>query len=283
MCASDDDKKKLDQKETQPESFSDDEASLPDESIVYTDEELDAMRAVRARLSEEHAIEQSRVGSIFLAVTTINCKLRVEETATKINKLLELMEQLGCPDGIDDELWKPDAAHELKPYAPAGKDRNGLQTSWIRGGGKVAKEKERHHVQACIMQHMAIHADSRTLRNGLSFVIDVSGTDMEKQPKVGNEKVIQSFYQAIPQRPQAILIAGSSFITRTFINASIKLASLFIKQKILQRIKFVSVDEAKERLPLKSAPVYVGGKGGCIENYEEWVKGRLEMLPKPEL
>ncbi|KAL7535957.1 hypothetical protein ACHAXR_006834 [Thalassiosira sp. AJA248-18] len=193
------------------------------------------------------------------------------------------MEKLGCPDGIDDELWKPGAAHELKPYAAAGKDNSGCQVSWIRGGGKVSKEEERNHCHACVMQLLSTHADPVTLRNGLSFIIDISGQDMEKEPKVGNEKLIQSFYQALPQRPQVILIAGTSLITRTFINASIKLASLFIKQKILQRISFVSVEDAKSTLPLKSAPVYVGGMGGGIENYEEWVKERLEMLPKPEL
>ena len=70
---------------------------------------------------------------------------------------------------------------------------------------------------------------------------------------------------------------------RTFVNGSIKLASLFIKQKILQRIHFVTVEDAKSYLPLKNAPKYVGGGGGGIENYEEWVRERLEQLPFPEL
>mmetsp|Transcript_30806 Transcript_30806/g.44832 ORF Transcript_30806/g.44832 Transcript_30806/m.44832 type:complete len:286 (+) Transcript_30806:115-972(+) len=280
------DKKEPQRQETQetfPDSPSDDEASLPDEAIIYTEEELQAMRDVRAKLTEEHGIEESRIGSIFLAVTTINCKLRVDETVKKIAKLLGIMAKLGCEDGIDDELWKPAAAHELKPYAPAGKDHNGCRTTWIRGGGKVSKEEERNHCHACIMQHLATHADAKTLRNGISFIIDVSGKDMEKEPKVGNETLIQSFHQAIPQRPQVILIAGTSRVTRAFVNASIKLASLFLKQKILDRITFVSVEVAKKRLPLKSAPVYVGGNGGGIENYQEWVKGRLEMLQMPDL
>eukprot|EP00957_Ditylum_brightwellii_P143281 10915880-Ditylum_brightwellii.AAC.1 len=62
------------------------------------------------------------------------------------------MTKLGCEDGIDDELWKPAAAHELKAWAPAGKDHNGCCTAWIKGGGKVSKEEERNHCHACIMQ-----------------------------------------------------------------------------------------------------------------------------------
>ena len=106
---------------------------------------------------------------------------------------------------------------------------------------------------------------------------------MEKEPKQGNEKLLQSFYQAMPQRPQIIMIAGCNRVMRVLVNASIKVASLFTKQKILQRIHFVTVEEARGRLPEGSAPVCVGGAGGGIENYEEWVRGRLEGLPIPAL
>ena len=66
-------------------------------------------------------------------------------------------------------------------------------------------------------------------------------------------------------------------------NASIKLASVFTKQKILQRIHFVTVEEAKNMFPRESAPVCVGGEGGGIERYEDWVEERLGLLPKPNL
>ena len=79
------------------------------------------------------------------------------------------------------------------------------------------------------------------------------------------------------------MIAGCSLLMRTVVNASIRLASLFAKQKILQRIHFVTVEEARRRLTPNSAPVCVGGRGGGIKSYEEWVRGRLEGLPTPEL
>ena len=131
------------------------------------------------------------------------------------------------------------------------------------------------------MQYLSVHADPTTLREGVSFLIDMSTGG--KAQKIGNEKLIQSFYQSIPQRPQIILIAGTSFVTRTIVNASIKLASVFTKQKILQRIHFVTVEEAKNMFPRESAPVCVGGEGGGIERYEDWVEERLGLLPKPNL
>ena len=132
------------------------------------------------------------------------------------------------------------------------------------------------------MQYLSVHADPTTLREGVSFIIDMSNNGGKAQ-KIGNEKLIQSFYQSIPQRPQIILIAGTSFVTRTIVNASIKLASVFTKQKILQRIHFVTVEEAKNMFPRESAPVCVGGEGGGIERYEDWVEERLGLLPKPNL
>ena len=101
--------------------------------------------------------------------------------------------------------------------------------------------------------------------------------------KVGNEQLIQSFYQAIPQRPQVTLIAGCSYLLRTIVNASIYMATLFVKQKVLDRISFLTVEEAAEMLPKESAPEYVGGGGGGVAKYEDWVKERLEQLPKPDL
>jgi len=258
--------------------------AIPGGPIVYTDEELTAMREVRAKLLEEHGIEESRVGSAFLMVATINCKLRVDETVNKITKMLEIMEQLGCSDGISDDFIT-NAKHELHPYPTVGVDKRGCSTTWIRAGSPVPKEEERHHCQACIMQYLAVHADSKTLREGVSFILDLSGReDVMTAEKVGNEQLIQSFYQAIPQRPQVILIAGTSYLLRMFVNASIYVASVFVKAKILERISFTTVEEAVEMLPEGSAPVYVGGKGGGSEqSYEDYVKERMAQLPTPDL
>jgi hypothetical protein len=45
----------------------------------------------------------TQLNSAFLAVTTINCKIGADETATTNVKLLDLMKKLGCPDGMCDD------------------------------------------------------------------------------------------------------------------------------------------------------------------------------------
>jgi len=252
------------------------------QKIVYKEEELEAMRQVRTLLVEEHGVPESKIGNYFLAIVTINCKLRVEETVTKIMKLLEVMEQLGVSEGIDDKLWKPESNHELKTFAPCGTNFSGASTVWVVGGSHVSKENEAAHVYASIMHYMASHADAISLRQGITFVVDVTKTK-DPEGRIGNEGLIQSFYQALPQRPQQIYIAGTNSVTRAIVNTSIKLASVFIKQKILDRIKFVTVDEAKEAIPMSSVPKYIGGMAGGIDNIEDHIKARLELIPMPEL
>uniref|UniRef100_A0A7R9ZJH3 CRAL-TRIO domain-containing protein n=1 Tax=Craspedostauros australis TaxID=1486917 RepID=A0A7R9ZJH3_9STRA len=270
-----------------PTTKTDDATSVPYEKseafqlITYTEEELEAMRKVKAALMEEHGVEESRIGLCFLAMNTINSKLRVEEATKKYKKLLDIMADCGVPEGIDDDLWKPEAAYQLYPYKPAGVDNNGLSVLWIKGGNKVPLDEERHHVQAALMFFMAVHADHKSLKNGITFVIDSS--QKPEGPKIGNEKKMQKIYQSFPLRPQAIRIAGASGVMRVIINTTIKVASVFTKQKILDRIQFVTIEDAKKAMPAHSVPKYVGGEGGGHSTIEEWVKGRLSLFTKPEL
>jgi len=250
-----------------------------EEELVYTGDEVEAMKQVRTKLLEEHGIDKAKVCDAFLAVATINCKLRIEDTVNKIVKLLGIMKELDCEDGIDADLWKPAAIHELKSFAPVGKCNNGCHAQWIRKGGKVTKEEQRNHVHACIMFYLANNRDARTLRNGMLFVFDLTGRDdMATEKRQGNEKLIQSFYQALPSRPQSINIVGCSFLLRSFINASIKVASLLIKQKMLARIHFSVMDDVKKLFPEKSLPKYCGGNGGGIFKDRHLFKNRHRLI-----
>jgi hypothetical protein len=64
----------------------------------------------------------------------------------------------------------------------------------------------------------------------------------------------------------------------------IRIASLFTKQKILQRIKFVSLDQAMDAVPRESGPKYLGGGGGGIEDVvAAQTRPRYNDLPVPSL
>mmetsp|Transcript_2008 Transcript_2008/g.4968 ORF Transcript_2008/g.4968 Transcript_2008/m.4968 type:complete len:275 (+) Transcript_2008:134-958(+) len=248
--------------------------------IVYTEEELEAMRQVKAKMMEADGIEESRIGLCFLAMTTINCKLRVDEAAKKYAKFLDILSQCGMPDGVDDDLWKPDAAKELNRYKVCGTDHGGCSIFYIKNESKegLIVDDDRLHAQGCIMYNLAIHADARTLRNGITFVIDTSGN----KPKFNNKK-LQKLHQSFPTRPKNIMIMGTSTVSRVIINAAIKLASVFTKQKILDRIEFVTGEDVLAKMPLESAPTCLGGNAGGYKSVAEWTKERLAKFPVPEL
>ena len=79
------------------------------------------------------------------------------------------------------------------------------------------------------------------------------------------------------------MIAGASTIMRVSINVLIKIASVFTKQKILDRIEFVTVEHATESIPKASVPKYLGGPGGGINNTAEWVTQRIHSFPIPNI
>lgn len=257
----------------------------PFRPIVYTDEELAAMQATRTILVEEHGIAKDRIGKCALAVTTINCKCRPEDAAAKHKKFLETLELFDIPflDDDDDSIpFKRDIGHRMEAaYAACGTDHEGRRIFWIRGvADPIERDEEKDVIEAGLMFYMALHADAVSLREGVTFVID---TSVRPSKKVGNEAKLQKMYQAYPLRPQAILIAGSSFATRVVVNGLIKIASVFTKQKILDRIKFVTLEEAVKAIPLHSAPRYLGGGGGGVDSLVDWVEERLARFPVPEI
>ena len=255
------------------------ESALKSPSFQYTAEELSAIRQVRDALLAA-GVDESRIGLKTLAFCTINTKLRVEETRDKYLKWLEAIGVYGLTSLSDSSIVNPTALPFLRSYAPSGVDKEGRQILWIKGG-TVTEAEEALSVSAGIAYFIAVHADAVSLREGITFVIDVS---LQRAEKVGNEGKLQKTWQSFPLRPQAIRIAGAGFIKRTIINGLITVAAFFTKQKILDRIRFVSVEEVVAELPIESVPKYLnGGGGGLSDDLSYWVQERIANFPVPVL
>mmetsp|Transcript_27773 Transcript_27773/g.31731 ORF Transcript_27773/g.31731 Transcript_27773/m.31731 type:complete len:300 (-) Transcript_27773:82-981(-) len=252
-------------------------------SIIYSDDELDVMRKVKQRLIEEDGL--SYVNPKFLAYTVIVSKSRLDDSLDKYRKFLKATSKSDMKIvESDEEMWNDPSVESFlhEKYCPCGVDNDGRQIMWINGGDNaITEELEKTSIRAGILYTMAIHSDNKSLREGITFVIDTS--KQGSKPKIGNESRVQKINQSYPLRPQAIYLAGSSMATRIFINGLIKIASLFTKQKILSRIKFVTIEQAIDCVPKESAPTYVGGMAGHIEDVVQWTKDRLQVLPIPEL
>lgn len=253
-----------------------------DAPITYTEEELVAMREVKRILVEEHDVKY--VNPRFLAYTVVVSKGRVKDASKKYSQFIKIIGETGL-DTVesDEDLWKDSSVEQfLKDfYVPCGKDFNGRQIMWIKGGRSVRVDEEKTSVRAGILYTLAIHGDNRSFREGITFVIDTSKQGSFK--KTGNESKLQKINQSYPLRPQAIYLAGSSAPMRIVINGLIKLASFVTKQKILARIKFVTLEEAMEKAPKESGPRYLDGGGGNIEDIFEWTKKRYHAIPVPSL
>ena len=287
----------------------------PTTAIVYTDDELDAMRQVRTMLKEKHDIAEDVVGLKYIALTTIISKNRPDEACEKIVKFVKALEavELGknrkddAPSPLtDDQLLLMASEEQLQEYLSvyhmcgvdlqrseddekAGNNdgSGGRDSMWIRGDRVYRTPQEQQDAtRAGILFHFATHCNPATLRRGLChFVIDITNAPTEK---TGSEAKLQKINQSYPLRPQKIYIAGASVAQRIIVNALIKVASLFTKVKILQRIQFVTVEKAINDVASAtdgSHPVVYGGKGNGIpqDDLPQWVQRRIESFPVPEL
>ncbi len=253
--------------------------------ITYSNEELEVMREVKRCLEKERNL--SYVNPRFLAYVTIVSKCRVDEATEKYCKFLKAT-KLGGIDIVesDEDMYKDPNVDEFikKVYIPCGTDEEGRRILWVRAQKEgIPEEMEKTLIRSGIMYTVAIHADNKSLREGITFVIDTSRQNFSKKNKIGNEAKVTKINQSYPLRPQAIYIAGTSAASRVIINGLIKVAAVFTKVKILQRIKFVTLDEAVEKIPTKSGPTYLGGGGGNIEDVAEWTRKRYESMPVPDL
>ncbi len=268
---------KLSIKEDGPKNF---DGTL---KIIYTEEELEAIRQVKKQLIEKHEIDESRIGLKTLALTTIVTKLRVDEAAEKYVKYLQSTADCGVANLTDEEaliMKDEDLQKWIKSYAACGHDNLGRSVMWIRGNTAFPEEVESYVIRASVMYHVAIHADAVSLREGITFVID---TSQRPAKRAKNEAKLQRTWQSMPMRPQAFLIAGASLPLRVIINSLVLVASYFTKQKILDRIKFVKISDALKAMPDESQPEYLGGKGGNIQDIMQWTNDRIQAFPVPDL
>ena len=123
-----------------------------------------------------------------------------------------------------------------------------------------------------------MHADLRTLRSGISLVIDTANAPARK---VGNERKLQVAWQNFPTRAQGIYILGTSAVTRVAVNALIAFASLFAKNKVIARIAFSSVAELARKFGAGNLPEIHGGEARAPT--EAWIEERLRAFPRMDL
>jgi hypothetical protein len=277
-----------------PNDITLDGASITEASITetWTSEEIAAASDTKALLLKDVDFDNKKwISPRELWLCVVNSKFRPEKAAEKYKKWTGEMQtsfDLHSFDDVykgiekdgsgDDKGWK-----ELEPlftaYAGTGRDSMNRSIMWIKTRPTTIEE-EQLSVRSGVIMYTAIHADLVSMREGITFVLDTEGNDM--QAKVGNEKKLQRVYQSIPLRPQKIFILGAGWIKRVLINAIISFASLFTNEKVIDRVEFAALERVQETVPLEALPVHRGGGGGGITSNTclvKWVRSRLGAFP----
>ena len=269
-----------------------DDVVLKDNSIEggeWTQEEIEAGRQTKRLLEDDKDFDNQFLDKRALWLTVVNCKFRPEKARDKFKKWTnEMKTNFGInsfgdifrdvhPDGKGD--WT-DIAPLFTAYAGCGRDDMDRSIMWIKTRPTQIDEEQKA-VRAGAIYYTAVHADLTSMRKGITFVLDTEGNDM--QSKIGNESKLQRVYQSIPLRPQKIFILGAGWLKRTIINGIIAFASLFTKEKIIDRIEFCDLDVVKKTVSNDALPIHREGGGGGIKDNEaliEWVKERLANFPE---
>ena len=293
----------------------------PEECIVYTKSELDAMRQAKTLLQDadfcqKHkratALNEKEISKRHLAITVLISKSRPEEAAVKYIQWIQSLAVWGIEQFNDEQLTNPPkrSDHYLQAYKLAGRDINGTCIFWIDGKNSIPNdmEEEMFSIYAGIRYHMAVHSDAKTIREGLTFVIDVTN---KPKKKVGNERRLQGSHSSYPLRPQHIYIVGASKLVRVGINALLLIGGVVSKAKILKRIKFVTLDQVVDEqnggtVPKQSLPKHLK-RAESLDNLiamanmkineekkddaeltsnelvVEWVNQRISQIPMPDI
>jgi hypothetical protein len=289
----------------------------PTELIVYTLLELDAIRQAQDLLLDANFCKKNKRAKPFsekqiskrhLAVTVLISKSRPKEAAVKYLQWIQGLSTWGIHEFSDEQLTNPPKRSDfyLRAYKLAGRDINGSRIFWIDGKNPIPNdaEEEKMAIYAGLRYQMAVHADAKTIREGLTFVIDVTNKPKEK---VGNEKRLQSSYNVYPLRPQHIFIIGANRLVRTSINLLLKVTGFVSKVKILRRIKFVTLDEATDTenggsIPKENLPQHLKSLDKLMANMDikdeekkshtettsteavvQWVNQQISQIPMPDI
>ena len=222
-----------------------------DDIIVYTEEELEAIRKVRQDLIGNKQIDPNRIGLKTLALTTIVAKLRIKEASEKYVKYSNAVKECGIPSLHDDTVLSANPAstsmdtnhyllHErfLNQYALCGRDHAGRSITWIRAPKEPHEEAmETAVVRAAIMYHTVIHADPISLRGTVLPLLLIRPTNPPNNDDPRTTRSYKKLASNAPLHPQTVLIAGASYPLRIIINTLITITSVFFKKKVLEEIQ----------------------------------------------
>lgn len=259
--------------------------------VQYTLEEIKSMKEVYKNLTEQQSIDPKRIGLRALALITIISKSNVPLASDKYVKLLNALQICGVDslrlsdNEVDNLMNDKNIVDFIDTFSLCGQDHEDRSILWIKyRNQRFPPETERAYCISRILYWLASHADNKTIHEGVTTIVDLSG---EKQPHgygYGDEHKIKKLHQAFPMRPQTVKLAGARYLIQILLNFVIMVVFAITRSNALKRIKFITLDEAIKSTPIENAPGYIKIGGEIADNNrKEWIRERILCLPIPEL
>ena len=153
-------------------------SSIESNDSTFTEEEITALKATRdLLLSSGYPPEKISIRELLIVV--MNCKLHADSAAEKYKKWLDAMSDFGIKsfddiwDGVSRDGQYGDwstVESLLTAYAGCGRDKQDRSVMWIRTR-PVQVHEEVLAIKSASIYFSAIHADLKSLRNGITFVL----------------------------------------------------------------------------------------------------------------
>jgi len=254
--------------------------------VVYTLEEVKTIKAVYNKLTTEKDIDPSRIGLRALALVSIISNSHVDDASAKYVEMLEALkiysiESLAFTDTkeIEELMQDDDVQGIINNISWCGQDHEKRNIVWINKNECLPPNMERAYCIGKLLQWFAIHADKKTIHEGVTTIVDLSRH--KKAASYGNEDKVKKLYHAFPMRSKSVKLAGTSFFIQIMLNFIIMIVSFVTRMNTRERIRFVTLEDAVMSIPKKSAPKDMNGGAGEIKDRKEWVKKRVLSLPVP--
>ena len=163
-------------------------------AVTLTSEELEACAGVKTALLKK-GLTLRQLCPRAVAITTINKKLREDDAVEAYLSFVNALAEYNIKDFDDIYSNMSDYATTVAPrlsfsFPVAGKDPQSRQIFWIKSG-PIQPSDEREAVRAGWFAFLAIHADDVSIRDGVTFVIDVNVPGREGDKRIGNERKVR--------------------------------------------------------------------------------------------
>ncbi|XP_040576038.1 tyrosine-protein phosphatase non-receptor type 9 [Lepeophtheirus salmonis] len=179
---------------------------------------------------------------------------------------MRVKEGLSCIHPEKDEELKAELESGKFTILPVGEGVGATVAVFHASKHLPSSVSQRTTLQGVIYQLDAALADASTLRGGLIFIYNMTGSSYANFDYELSSKILHLLKGSYPARLKKVLIVTAPL----WFKAPFKVLRLFVREKLRDRVYTVSNPQLASHIPPDAIPFEMGGK--LRYNHEEWLK-----------